>query len=192
MIRIALSVLLAAAACAKPGANRSSASALSGAATSVSSGTVGVQGDQGPAGPEGPAGPMGAAGPMGPQGAAGERGPAGLNWRGSWQPSTAYAAGDVVSLHGSSWVAGKAAFDTAPFEGDQWSLLAEAGAPGQSGAWQDVAGGIATPGLVAVGGALHLSAGAGGFQLQAFAGECPATWSAVLTGAKVSLCAQEQ
>lgn len=56
-------------------------------------------------GPTGPTGATGATGPTGPTGATGPAGPVGMVWRGAYNPSSSYAAGDVVSYDGSSWIA---------------------------------------------------------------------------------------
>ena len=81
-------------------------------------------------------GPSGPAGPPGPEGAPGEPGPAGpvgLNWKGAWTGSAAYTPRDAVNYHGSSWVAIRATINTAPVEGDDWSLIAQNGATGPQG-----------------------------------------------------------
>src|SRR2546430_1776681 len=88
---------------------------------------------QGTAGPSGPArapGPPGAAGPAGP---AGPQGPVALNWKGVWTSSAEYVPRDAVNYHGTSWVAIRATINTAPVEGDDWSLIAQNGATGPQG-----------------------------------------------------------
>lgn len=70
-------------------------------------GPVGATGPQGPTGPQGligPTGTTGATGAVGPQGAAGPAGPVGMIFRGTYTPSTSYAAGDGVSYDGAGYV----------------------------------------------------------------------------------------
>ena len=70
-------------------------------------GPKGQDGAAGPPGPAGPTGPSGQTGPAGPTGATGPAGPAGTSfvWRGAWSCAGSYAARDVVSHSGSSWIA---------------------------------------------------------------------------------------
>ena len=49
-------------------------------------------------------GTVGPPGPQGPRGPAGPAGPAGIVWRGTWNATTAYAVGDAVDRHGSSYI----------------------------------------------------------------------------------------
>jgi hypothetical protein len=96
-------------------------------------GPPGPKGDTGLAGPQGPQGPQGVQGPQGPQGAPG---PKGVNWKGSWNVATVYAADDAVSHNGSSWLAKRSNSNTQPAEGDDWTLIAlkgETGPQGQKG-----------------------------------------------------------
>src|SRR5205807_2562851 len=112
-------------------------------------GPAGPQGSQGPAGPQGPQGLTGATGPQGipgvmglpgPQGPQGNTGPqglagAGFTFKGPFDNSAPYAANDVVSFNGSSYLA-KAATnpgDPAPDTNPNWSLIAQQGAPGAQG-----------------------------------------------------------
>jgi Collagen triple helix repeat (20 copies) len=93
-------------------------------------GPIGLTGARGEVGPQGPPGPQGPVGPAGPQGAPGK----GLTWRGEFQSSIAYDAGDVVAFDGSSYVA---KFQTAPgsrpSNGVDWGLVASRGSEGQRG-----------------------------------------------------------
>lgn len=101
----------------------------------------GVPGPQGPPGPEGQQGPAGAPGPIGPTGPAGPQGTTGaagvgFNFRGAWYSSNHYAAYDVVTYNGATYMAttnvaqGGTSPDQTPAS---WTLLAEAGAPGSTG-----------------------------------------------------------
>lgn len=91
-----------------------------------------IRGPQGAQGPQGPTGPTGPAGPAGPLG---------LNWRGAWSNTTAYAADDAVSENGATWFASAAiaAGNEPNPSGDGhtaangWALLAAEGAPGPTG-----------------------------------------------------------
>jgi hypothetical protein len=88
-----------------------------------------------PAGPAGPAGPTGLSGPDGPPGPAGPPGQAGMSPRGPWSATTAYAAGDVVTRAGSSWLATAASTGLDPTDAANsaaWELFAAA-APGPAG-----------------------------------------------------------
>ncbi len=100
-------------------------------------GTQGVAGAAGATGPAGPTGATGAAGPAGSPGSMGPAGPAGasgLNYRGAYSTSTAYAMNDAVYYNGSSYIALAASTnmqpDTSPAS---WSLLAQQGAQGPAG-----------------------------------------------------------
>lgn len=117
-------------------------------------GAQGLQGPQGPQGPIGPAGPMGLQGlpgPQGPQGIPGPigpqgiQGPAGTNgtngvsftFRGPFDPNQTYGINDVVTFHGSAYIAISASQGPNNTTPDQnaaaWSLLAQAGAAGAQG-----------------------------------------------------------
>jgi len=76
-------------------------------------------------------------GPPGPKGDQGEKGDPGLRWRGAWDAQASYAAGEVVSHGGASWVAqpaseGTTAGHAPPTNLNEWSLVADKGsaAPG--------------------------------------------------------------
>jgi hypothetical protein len=93
----------------------------------------------GPAGPAGPAGPFGATGPqgpIGPAGAVGAQGPAGtgFNWRGPFDCIGTYAAGDIVSYQGSSWIAKGAIGGCVQPPAAPWSVVAQQGQAGSPGA----------------------------------------------------------
>jgi hypothetical protein len=109
-----------------------------------STGGTGPQGAGGPAGPAGPRGPTGPVGPTGPQGSTGPQGatgpigpigPAGLTWRGTWDPGTAYATDDAVFWDGSSWFATAPSTGVTPTTdtGTDWQPLAVRGATGATG-----------------------------------------------------------
>src|SRR5438132_7948331 len=109
-------------------------------------GAQGLQGPQGAAGPAGPTGsqgqpgPIGATGPQGPQGPTGTAGPAGpsgpkgLNWLGAWNNASNYGADDAVFFDGSAWTAKRANTNVSPVEGADWTVLAQQGATGPTGA----------------------------------------------------------
>jgi hypothetical protein len=117
----------------------------------VSGGPQGPQGPQGPAGPPGPAGAPGAAGASGAPGAQGPQGSPGqgFNFRGPFSASTAYAAYDVVTFNGSTYVAKTATNpgDPTPDTNAGWTLMAPQGAPGPMGA-TGPAGPMGPPGQV--------------------------------------------
>jgi hypothetical protein len=99
-------------------------------------GPTGATGATGPQGPQGPAGTNGATGPQGPQGLAGTNG-VGFNFRSAFNSNTSYAANDVVSYDGSSYVAtapNQGPNNPTPDQNSAWSLMAQAGAPGAQGA----------------------------------------------------------
>jgi hypothetical protein len=87
----------------------------------------GVAGPSGPAGATGPQGSPGAEGPQGPQG------PTGLNWRGPWSASTAYAVPDAVFHAGSAWIATVSSTGDEPGLVSSWQVLASGGAAGLQG-----------------------------------------------------------
>src|SRR6267378_7068751 len=68
-------------------------------------GPQGPKGDTGAAGPTGPQGAKGGTGPSGPTGAQGIQGAKGLNWRGEYDPNSAYNTDDAVSSLGSAYIA---------------------------------------------------------------------------------------
>ena len=99
-------------------------------------GGAGGVGPQGPAGPPGANGAPGATGPTGPQGPAGPVGAAGLNFTGTWDPTTAYAQDDVAFYDGSSYVATSAVGPSATdpsVDTANWSFLALQGLQGPIG-----------------------------------------------------------
>jgi hypothetical protein len=101
-------------------------------------GPAGPQGFPGPAGPQGIPGLMGFTGPQGPSGPTGPQGPAGpgFSFRAAFDPASSYAAYDVVTFNGSSYVAKTATNpgDPAPDNNPNWSLVAQQGTPGPVGA----------------------------------------------------------
>jgi hypothetical protein len=88
-------------------------------------------------------GQPGPTGAQGPKGATGDVGPAGLNWRGQYDSTHSYAAGDAVQFQGSAYVATSAMSATscagtcvdgnAPGVSSSWQLLASAGTKGDAG-----------------------------------------------------------
>ena len=107
----------------------------------VLDGSAGAVGPAGPAGPPGPAGPSGSMGLDGMQGPPGPAGPAGADgagfkFRAAFDPTAAYAVNDVVTFNGSSYVAKAAtnAGDPSPDTNPNWTVMAQAGAPGAAGA----------------------------------------------------------
>jgi hypothetical protein len=113
--------------------------------------TYGATGPQGPAGPAGPTGPQGpaglsgatgATGPRGLTGAPGAPGPAGANgtsflFLDAYNPYAAYAADNVVTYNGSSYIAivpnGPSPSGPTPDRNPSWSLMAAGGAIGATG-----------------------------------------------------------
>lgn len=82
-------------------------------------------------------GPVGPTGPTGPTGSTGATGATGINFLGSWNSSTEYFLGDVVTYAGSSWyMSSPSSGGTNYVPGDsfRWTLLASAGADGAAGA----------------------------------------------------------
>jgi hypothetical protein len=111
-------------------------------------GATGPQGPAGPAGPQGPAGlsgatgATGAPGPRGLTGAPGAPGPAGANgtsfiFLDAYNPYATYAADNVVTYNGSSYIAivanGPNPNGPTPDQNPSWSLMAAAGAIGATG-----------------------------------------------------------
>jgi hypothetical protein len=114
-------------------------------------GATGPQGPAGPTGPQGPAGLSGAAGATGATGASGPRGltgapgapgPAGANgtsflFLDAYNPYAAYAADNVVTYNGSSYIAivpnGPNPSGPTPDQNQSWSLMAAGGAIGATG-----------------------------------------------------------
>ena len=96
-------------------------------------GTPGINGLNGTNGINGLPGATGATGATGPTGATG----VGLVFRGTWSPSTAYAANDLVALNGSGFIAVNPNTNqnpTADVVGAYWNLLVGQGATGPTGA----------------------------------------------------------
>jgi len=115
--------------------------------------TYGATGPQGPAGPAGAAGPQGAVGPAGAMGATGATGPRGLTgapgapgpagasgtsfvFLDTWNPNASYAANDVVTYNGSSYIAfvanGPSPSGPTPDKSPLWAEMA-AGGTGPAG-----------------------------------------------------------
>lgn len=91
----------------------------------------------GPAGVQGPIGPTGPQGVAGPQGVPGPTGPSGLEWRGVWSNTTAYAIDDAVAYDGASYFCITANTgippDGNPASSTNWALLASEGVQGPEG-----------------------------------------------------------
>jgi hypothetical protein len=142
---------------ATPDSNTTAWSLMAAQGAAGAAGAAGAPGQQGPQGPPGSAGATGAQGPVGatgPQGApgmmgatgmtgdTGPQGPAGtngtgFNFRTAFDNSALYAANDVVTYNGSSYVATAATSgpnnptpDTNPAA---WSIIAAQGAAGAAG-----------------------------------------------------------
>jgi Collagen triple helix repeat (20 copies). len=101
-------------------------------------GATGPSGATGPIGPQGipgPSGPVGPQGVVGPAGATGPQGPS-ATFQGTWSVGTTYDLGDAVFYNGSSYVSliGSNAGHQPDTSTAQWSLLAEQGATGATGA----------------------------------------------------------
>lgn len=84
-------------------------------------------------------GGQGVQGVPGSPGVPGPVGPAGLNWQGTWNPSTSYVADDAVGYNGASYfciqnIAGNIANQNPFLDTTNWALLAAQGAPGPPGA----------------------------------------------------------
>jgi hypothetical protein len=101
-----------------------------------STGSTGATGAQGPAGP---VGPMGFPGATGAPGATGPVGPSGtgFNFRKAFDTAATYAANDVVSYNGSSYVAIAANSGPSNLTPDintaSWTVMAAQGAAGAAG-----------------------------------------------------------
>jgi Collagen triple helix repeat (20 copies) len=119
---------------------------LTGPAGSSVIGPQGPPGAQGPPGPTGPQGPSGIAiqgpqGPQGPPGLTGIQGPQGVQgapgmvFRGKWSAATTYSTADAVTYNGGSYISlvGTNSGNEPDLSPNQWSILAEAGAPGATG-----------------------------------------------------------
>lgn len=88
-------------------------------------GATGPQGDTGPTGATGATGPQGETGPAGPQGTVAN------SFAGAWDIATAYAADDIVTYQGETWLALQGSTGTTPTEGATWTKLAAKGADGE-------------------------------------------------------------
>lgn len=96
-------------------------------------GATGATGAVGATGAQGPQGLTGAQGAQGPQGNPGPTGP-GFTYKGTWAAGTTYAAADVVTLNGSTYVATAASTGQDPSATPgSWSLWAAKGDPGAAG-----------------------------------------------------------
>jgi Collagen triple helix repeat (20 copies) len=95
-------------------------------------GQQGIQGNPGPQGAQGLQGQQGQQGQQGIQGNPGPQGP-GFTWRGAWDCETSYAARDVVSYDGASWVARDPVGDCRKPPNSPWQLVADKGGEGPTG-----------------------------------------------------------
>ena len=96
-------------------------------------GIPGVAGERGPAGAAGEVGPAGSQGVAGVQGVAGADGQ-GFVWRGAFSSSSTYAAYDVVSFDGSSFVALSGGVTQSPAAApSSWAAVAMKGDTGATG-----------------------------------------------------------
>ncbi len=57
-----------------------------------------------------------------------------FQWKGTWSAATNYVLNDLVSNGGSSWRALAPSLNVTPVEGASWTILAQAGAAGATGA----------------------------------------------------------
>lgn len=98
-------------------------------------GAAGAVGVTGPTGATGATGAQGITGPTGPTGTTGPTGATGqgLNFRGAWQASTAYAAYDVVTNAGETYEADHSFTSGASFNAANWNKWAAKGADGAVG-----------------------------------------------------------
>ncbi len=97
-------------------------------------GATGATGPQGIKGDTGLTGATGAQGPQGLQGLTGPAGPKGMQWRGIWNSSTAYAIDDAVKASdGSSYIAIAASTNQTPPNATYWSKLVDKGDTGAAG-----------------------------------------------------------
>ena len=122
----------------------------------------------------GAAGIQGNPGAPGQPGTKGDRGEVGINWRGTWAPTTAYVPRDCVAHNGSSYIATAANTNSIPATSSSWNLLAAQGATGaigQTGS-SGIKGDVGDRGLQGVQGAIGLQGipGAPG------AGLIPSAW----------------
>jgi hypothetical protein len=78
-------------------------------------------------------GPTGATGPQGAQGTQGPTGQ-GYNWKGAWSSATAYVPYDTVFSGGDSYVCIAGNTNQVPPNATYWSLMAQQGATGPTGA----------------------------------------------------------
>lgn len=70
----------------------------------------------------------------GPGGLQGKAGPPGVVWRGTWSAAIQYAAKDLVTYQGQTWLAVLANSNTTPSDASSaWSIFARAGADGNDG-----------------------------------------------------------
>jgi hypothetical protein len=97
-----------------------------------SAGSPGPKGDTGAKGDKGDTGEQGI---QGIQGVQGPLGPIGIEWQGTWNVATAYAADDAVYRSGASYYAVTAStgIDPATDDGTRWAPLALQGAQGIQG-----------------------------------------------------------
>jgi hypothetical protein len=106
--------------------------------TQLENTVVGPTGPQGPSGAQGPQGLQGLQGAQGAQGVQGPEGPqgstgAGFTFRGEWDTKVTYHAGDVVTTHGSAFVAGRESVGADPTTSDAWTLFVARGEIGPQG-----------------------------------------------------------
>jgi uncharacterized protein (TIGR03437 family) len=97
-------------------------------------GPIGPAGALGTSGTNGVNGSPGTAGTNGTNGAPGLTGPPGLNWRGIWSNTTAYAVNDAAQFNGTSYISIQAGTGNEPdISPAFWSVLAQVGAAGTPG-----------------------------------------------------------
>ncbi len=74
--------------------------------------------------------PQGAKGDTGDTGATGPQGTVGDSFQGAWDSATTYAADDIVTYQGETWLALQGSTNSAPAENATWTKLAAKGADG--------------------------------------------------------------
>lgn len=108
-------------------------------------GAAGATGQTGATGPQGPTGATGATGQQGPAGPTGATGAPGMNFRGAWSSAIHYAVNDAVTFDGSTYLALAAGSNQEPdTDAQAWSVVAQAGSTGPSGATATVSVGTVT------------------------------------------------
>ena len=132
-------------------------------------GNSGATGATGAIGATGSTGATGAIGATGQTGAKGDRGEVGVNWRGTWTPTTAYIPRDFVIHNGSSYIAIAANTNSVPATSPSWTFLVAQGTSGVPGS-PGLQGSPGTPGIQGAQGAIGLQGPQGAIGLQGIPG----------------------